>query len=63
MKVKTKIQIYEIDGTDTGINYPKLTIKRHWNRYRNLMVLKFGKKEITICVQDLERSIRAVTAD
>ena len=62
MKTKTEIQIYEINGEETGVHYPVLKVKSHWNQYSSKIVLIFGKKEITVTVKDLERAIKAVTS-
>ena len=59
MKTKVEINIYEISGEEcTGIDSPKLKLESHWNRYREMVVLKFGKKEITVLVNDIIDAVK-----
>lgn len=59
MKTNSVINIYEVNGEDVsgGDDAPKLEVKSHWNR-RNLVVLSFGGKEITVPADELLRAIR-----
>ena len=63
MKTECKIDVVELNGEETSPHYPELTVTRHWNRYRNLVVLKYKTTEFTVTRDDLERAIKAVTLD
>lgn len=54
---ETKIDVYEVDGSDTkGIDRPQIKIKNHWNR-RNLIVLEIEGKEYTVVASELNKGI------
>jgi len=57
MEVENKIKIYEVNGNEVEIGKSKsLIVKSHWNR-KDLVVLKFGKQEITVSKRTLEKAI------
>lgn len=61
MKIETRIKIYEKNGTETeGIKYPELAVINNWNLNR-MVVLKFGKDEITVLAKDLQKAIDNAT--
>ena len=63
IKIEALVQIYEINGEDVpiGIDYPQMTVKRHWCWSQERVVLKVGKEQITVLKKDLIDAIRAVT--
>lgn len=62
LEVECKVKIYEINGDESGIipAEDKLIVRSHWSR-RNLVVIKFCDKEITIDAGDLSLAVQNAT--
>ena len=60
--IKQEVKIYEVDGEEvTECNrHSKLKVNSHWNR-RNMVVLMFRGKSITILRRDLEVALENAT--
>ena len=50
--------IYEVDGKDTAIGGPKLTVRSR-DRYRQLVELEFDGKRVTVNIRDLHAALNA----
>lgn len=62
IKVESEIEVYEVDGIDTkpGNDGEKVYVMSHWNR-RELIVLKYKEKKLTILACDLINAINNAT--
>jgi len=61
MKVETRVECYEVDGTETPVmGDVSIAVLSHWNR-DNMVVLKLGSKSYTVVGSQLERAIRNAT--
>lgn len=61
--VENKVQLYEKDGekySSIGDGKEHLIVKNHWND-RDMVVLKLGKKRVTVSARDLEAAIKNST--
>lgn len=58
MKIECEIDTYD---NQVITKNPKLEIKRHWNRYRDLVVLSVEGKTVTVSRDDLIKAIEACT--
>lgn len=57
INVENRINVYEIDGTETaGKTQQHLVVKSHWN-LRNFIVLKWNGKEITVSARQIKQAI------
>ena len=57
----TKITIYEIDGKETTITQPVITVSNHWNR-RDLVKIHFlDSRTVTVSAEELKRAIENAT--
>lgn len=62
VKVRSDIQVYEIDGTEVTVGLPDqiMTVESHWNR-NEMVILSFGERKVTISASDLEKAIKNAT--
>ena len=61
MKTTSEIEIYETNGEESPIaNYPLMTVESHWNR-NEMIVLKIGKKSVTVLADELKKAIDNAT--
>lgn len=56
MKIKIEVTIYEVNGEDKSGD-DVLEIESHWNK-DELVVIKFGKKSLTIRADELTEAIQ-----
>ena len=58
MKSINTIVVYEEDGKKTGIGETKeMVVENHLN-YKDLVVLHFGEKKLTVSRSELERAMQ-----
>lgn len=57
MKTESKIEIYEINGTESKpVERPVIIVRNHWNR-RNFVVIEIDDKNYTVEAGELNRAI------
>ena len=61
-EITTKIDICEIDGTETQISRPKLRIENHWQRTDlvKLIMPDTQVNSISVSVDDLRQALNAL---
>lgn len=59
IKVESQVNVYEIDGKDTGptIDRPVVRVLSHWNA-NHLVVLDIDGKRYTVVASNLEAAIK-----
>jgi len=61
IKVSNKVPIYEVNGKEVNyIDESKLVVESHWNE-NDKVVLKFGRRNITVVARDLTSAIDNAT--
>lgn len=56
-KTESKIDIYEIDGSEIrGLDKPQLKVSNHWNR-RELVCIDLDGKSVTVSASILVKAI------
>ena len=60
IKVINEVSIHEIDGKETSVPTPVLTVLSHWN-HDSLVVLHTDGKKITVSARELQAAITNAT--
>ena len=61
IEVESKITIYEVDGEDTGVDQPVLSVLSHWNNGDMVVLKSPNGTKFTVVSKDLVAAIRNAT--
>lgn len=64
MKIQAEIPIIEIDGKETGVSRPNMTVSSHWNENGTLGLVVInvdGTKSVTVSAAELQMACRRCT--